>query len=149
VDARGRKQFVSNATAYVPACDPDHNVGATAQKIYGLKPDFQHPTMGSFVLYEEVVRNKTSGCNVMQVFNATSLPVHNFLAREGAMFELMWPSVPGPTWPNRWFSLMATSAGLTDTGDWSGMVDGALFPGRTIFDQCEDAGWTLSLLVLG
>lgn len=38
---------------------------------------------------------------------------------------------------------MATSAGLTDTGGWfEDRKDGRLFPGRTIFDQCEDAGLT-------
>lgn len=57
--------------------------------------------MGSFYLYEEVERNLTDGCHVMEVYNSTALPVHNFLAQEGALFDHMFPSVPGPTWPNR------------------------------------------------
>jgi hypothetical protein len=35
---------------------------------------------------------------------------------------------------------MGTSGGLTDTGDWKDFQAGRLFQGRTIFDQCHDAG---------
>ena len=35
---------------------------------------------------------------------------------------------------------MGTSGGLTDTGDWKDFQTGRMFQGRTIFDQCHDAG---------
>jgi phospholipase C len=49
---------------------------------------------------------------VMQGFSPARLPVLNQLAREFAVCDRWFSSLPGPTWPNRFFVHAATSGGL-------------------------------------
>lgn len=62
------------------------------------------------------------------------------LASEFALFDQYFCSHPGPTWPNRWFTLLGTSAGCLETGEWYLEKTGQLYPHRSIFDQVADAG---------
>jgi phospholipase C len=99
--------------------------------------------MGGFVAYETSLgHDKLEYCNVMNGFAPKELPVINALAEEYAVMDRFFASHPGPTWPNRMFSLSATSAGSTETYAWYRDQDGELFPQMTIFDQVEAAGLT-------
>ena len=49
---------------------------------------------------------------VMSCFTAAQVPVLSTLAREFAVCDRWFSSMPGPTWPNRFFLHAATSGGL-------------------------------------
>lgn len=61
---------------------------------------------------------------IMKGFDTPSqLPVINELAREFAVCDQWFSSLPGPTWPNRFFVHGASSAGL-DTSPTQGQIEG-------------------------
>jgi phospholipase C len=69
----------------------------------------------------------------MKCFSAENLPVLSRLASEYAVCDAWFSSVPGPTWPNRFFAHAATSRGSTGN---------RLAPSdvRTIYHHLTDAG---------
>lgn len=48
----------------------------------------------------------------LRAFTPDQLPVLNFLAQQFAVCDRWFSSMPGPTWPNRFFTLAGTSWGL-------------------------------------
>lgn len=60
--------------------------------------------------------NKTgqSGAAIMDCFAPEHVPVITTLASEFALFDSYFAGVPGPTFPNRLFSMSATSDGFGD-----------------------------------
>lgn len=78
--------------------------------------------------------------DIMLGFAPGQLPVLNALAREFAVCDNWFASMPGPTWPNRFFLHAASSGGLDHsptTGEilvWQNL-GGVDFAGGTIFDQ--------------
>jgi phospholipase C len=81
---------------------------------------------------------------IMKCFSPRSVPVINALAREFAVCDRWFSSLPGPTWPNRFFMHAASSGGLDDSP--SGLqsfgntaFDGYRFWNGTIFDRLDDA----------
>jgi phospholipase C len=77
--------------------------------------------------------------DVMQCFPPPALPVLTALAKEFAVCDCWFSSMPGPTWPNRFFALGASSAGLDhspstfETAIWQ-TIDGFKFQNGSIFD---------------
>jgi phospholipase C len=51
---------------------------------------------------------------VMGYYNGTDLPVYDHLAREYAVCDRWFCSVPGPTWPNRLYAMCGKAAGSKD-----------------------------------
>ncbi|MGD0913368.1 MAG: alkaline phosphatase family protein [Terracidiphilus sp.] len=84
-----------------------------------------------------------SGAQVADVLacfdTAAQLPVTYALATEFAVCDHWFSSLPGPTWPNRYFIHCASSAGLDDspTSDqmagWS--ITGLEFPNGSLYDR--------------
>src|SRR2546429_847863 len=84
----------------------------------------------------------TNAAGIMKCFSPQQLPVLNMLAREFAICDSWFSSLPGPTWPNRFFLLAATSGGLDDSPDKldvvsSTTVDGYRFENGNIFDLLD------------
>jgi phospholipase C len=52
---------------------------------------------------------------IMKAFTPENLPILNQLAREFVVCDHWFSSLPGPTWPNRFFVHAATSGGLDDS----------------------------------
>ncbi|NGM51417.1 phosphoesterase [Caulobacter sp. 602-2] len=85
--------------------------------------------------------------DIMQCFDTkNALPVIYALATEFAICDRWHSSLPGPTWPNRFFVHGASSAGWTDSpgpltiGDWVGH-SGFVYPsGASVFDRMDAAG---------
>jgi phospholipase C len=75
---------------------------------------------------------------IMDCFDPGNLPVLTTLAREFAVCKRWFSSVPGPTWPNRFFAHAATSKGYLDN---SQLHDYAM---RSIFEYLSAAGRTWS-----
>ena len=83
--------------------------------------------------YAQQPGNTQKAHNIMRCFAPDKLPVLTTLAKEFAICDHWFASVPGPTWPNRFFVHTATS---------DGHVDNQLraYAMRTIYDNLKDAG---------
>jgi len=76
---------------------------------------------------------------IMQCFAPDQLPVLNALAREFALCDNWHASMPGPTWPNRFFVHAASSSGLDHSPTTAEIVlwealSGFSFAGGSIYD---------------
>jgi phospholipase C len=81
---------------------------------------------------------------IMKCFTPDQLPVLTSLAREFAICDQWFSSIPGPTWPNRFFIHAASSGGLDDSPSSfdvfsSSFLNGYRFENGTIYDRLEDA----------
>ena len=81
--------------------DPLHNFEATHAQIDG-------GAMDGFVWNAIVHAHNES--NPVSMFDSSSAPVINTLAKEFAIFDSWFSSIPGPTDPNRAFVRCAPSA---------------------------------------
>src|SRR6266446_2848438 len=79
--------------------------------------------------------------DIMACFNTQAqLPVLYQLATQFAVCDQWFSSLPGPTWPNRFFVHGASSAGLDhspttrEMAEWE-TVDGFVYPNGSIFDS--------------
>src|SRR6266851_1010352 len=70
--------------------------------------------------------NAPSARTVMNGFDVGKLPVLNALAASFAVCDHWFASMPGPTWPNRFFSHAASSAGLDSSPFTFTVVDSEL-----------------------
>jgi len=80
---------------------------------------------------------------VLKCFQPDQLPVLTTLAREFAVCDHWFLSLPGPTWPNRLFVHAASSGGLDDSPPaletfLREFIDGFEFSNGTIFDRLGD-----------
>ncbi len=81
---------------------------------------------------------------IMKCYSPQRLPVLNALACEFAVCDRWFSSLPGPTWPNRFFLHAASSGGLDDSPSGAQsfgatLFDGYRFENGTIFDRLDDA----------
>ncbi len=76
----------------------------------------------------------------------TQLPVMHQLATEFAICDHWYSSLPGPTWPNRFFIHGASSSGLDDSptklemGNWEVPGDGFQYPNGSIYQALSNVG---------
>ena len=95
--------------------DPPHDFLSTNQQIFGNLAGTGQPTMQGFVkAYEGKTKNVQKSHHVMKCFGPGRLPNLQTLAKEYAVCDRWFASVPGPTLPNRAFSMGATSLGRVD-----------------------------------
>ena len=85
----------------------------------------------------------TSAERAMSCFAPRQLRVLTTLAREFAICDAWFSSLPGPTWPNRFFAMAASSGGLDDSPSKADVVasvtvNGYRFYNGTIFDRLDD-----------
>jgi phospholipase C len=81
---------------------------------------------------------------IMKCYSPKRVPIIDSLAREFALCDAWFSSLPGPTWPNRFFMHAASSGGLDDSPSglasfWNTLFDGYKFNHGTIFDRLDDA----------
>lgn len=128
---------VSADAPYVPDVDPSpgHEFSNVAVQLHG--PTAQGGSIDSnigFVADYASVAGAPKAGAVMRCFSPRRLPVIATLAREFAICDHWFSSLPGPTWPNRFFVHCATSGGY---------VDGAVtreYTMRTLYQNLSDAG---------
>jgi phospholipase C len=84
-----------------------------------------------------------------QGFAAGALPILTTLASNYFLFDTWFSSVPGPTWPNRFFLHAGSSAGLDNSPSAATTIESETidslsfsFPNGTLFRRLEDAGRT-------
>lgn len=116
--------------------DPSHEFPDVNQQIFSnpAGEDTGQPNMQGFVEnYTKVSGSAPQGARIMKCFHGNSLPVLATLARQFAVCDRWFSSVPGSTIPNRLFACAATSGGsLTQ--------DAVLAPAaaKTIFEVIDD-----------
>lgn len=122
--------------------DPPHEFDDVQAQLQG------EPANGGFIRrFEERLQDEFAlpfipedANQVMAGFTPERLPILNTLAREFAVCDRWFCSVPGPTLPNRLFALAGTSGGLADSPSNASMIwamtgGGFEFDNGTIFDR--------------
>ncbi len=118
-DSTGKQVFATNdarPTGDLRA-DPNHHFPDVMQQLYGTTNPAagQSPDMSGFVLnYEAKSGSAAGGANIMKCFKPEALPVLTTLAREYAVCDHWFSSIPGPTLPNRLYAHCGTSRGRLD-----------------------------------
>jgi len=126
-DSTGEFAQVSNDARYSGdfTPDPGHALFDTLTQLYGAAstPTSQNPTMDGFVLsYEGKTHNPENAHRIMRCFSPDKVPVLTTLARQFAVCDRWFSSVPGPTFPNRAYAHGASSIGRVDMDvDWHAM----------------------------
>jgi phospholipase C len=87
---------------------------------------------------------------IMNCFAPVQIPVLLTLAREFAVCDHWFSSMPGPTWPNRLFIHAASSGGLDDSPSGLEVASAALFDGfdfnnGTIYDRLSARGLAFTI----
>jgi phospholipase C len=108
----GRRYPVCHLDSTAIADDPDHGASAVDLQIGGGKMD---GFVASFTetLSRRGVRHEDAG-RVMGYYNGADVPVYDHLAREFAVCDRWFSSVPGATWPNRLYAICGRAAGSRD-----------------------------------
>ncbi|HET9342906.1 MAG TPA: alkaline phosphatase family protein [Candidatus Eremiobacteraceae bacterium] len=127
---------VSDDAPYVPDVDPSpgHEFANVAVQLHGPSGSTGLASNVGFVCDYASVAGAAKAGAVMRCFSPKRLPVVTTLAREFAICKAWFSSLPGPTWPNRFFAHCATSGGY---------VDGALtreYTMRTLYQNLSAAG---------
>jgi len=114
--------------------DPGHSFEDTAEEIFGHKlahgAEMPHPKMDGFV--QANVNAHKSDYNPMSMFNETTAPIINTLAKEFAIFDHWFCALPGPTDPNRAFAMSGTSDGVISN------FNGTLWSQQSYFNFLTD-----------
>ena len=120
VDSRANPIPVSMDARYAGdyRVDPGHHFPDVTQQLFEKEkvPSTAKPTMGGFVQNYELQPGGTlvASRRVMKCFDPKKLPALTALAKEFAICDRWFSSVPGPTLPNRAFAHAATSLGHVD-----------------------------------
>jgi len=133
------KVYVSADAPYVPDVDPSpshefHDVMLQLYKqlqVPGSVPSLTN--LGFMYDYAKVSHDVTHAGKIMRCFAPGTLPALHALAQEFAICDHWFSSLPGPTWPNRFFMHCATSGGYVDNASRD-------YPMRTIFQNLSDKG---------
>ncbi|MBN8736131.1 MAG: hypothetical protein J0H27_07660 [Xanthomonadales bacterium] len=89
-----------------------------------------------------IASNASTPGRIMHCYGREQLPVMNQLASEFAICDRWFSSLPGPTFPNRFFAMAATSGGLDGSpSDLETVIatgfEGYRFENGNIFDQLD------------
>jgi phospholipase C len=100
--------------------DPPHEFLSTRRQLWGsLETPSDPPEMKwfaqAYVEHEDFAADGDNGAPVMKGFSAKTAPIIHRLAREYAVCDHWFCSVPGPTFPNRFFLYAASSSGLASS----------------------------------
>jgi phospholipase C len=135
-------------SAFAMPFDPGHEFIDVQIQLYGRAasaarqpaPRSDPAPMTGFIFSAELAaQTPARAAMVMQCFHPEKLPVLAALATEFAVFNYWHSSLPGPTWPNRFFVHAATSGGLSDSPKDPDILAGYTFPAGTIYQRLEQA----------
>lgn len=146
----------SSAVAPMPA-DPGHELPNVALQltgqVYPANGPFPTPlNMTGFVTDYVASGGQANPGQIMNCYTPSALPVLIALATEFAVCDLWCASMPGPTWPNRFFAMAASSGGLDRSPDlaqmglWGGTYHGGFsFEKGSLFDALgtQNLNWII------
>jgi phospholipase C len=114
--------------------DPGHDFNSVNEQIFENPQGTGSATMKGFVkAYESKTGNVAKSHNIMKCFSPGRLPALMTLAKEFAVCDRWFASVPGPTIPNRAFAYGATSLGRVD-------MNPVYLTLKTIFERLDEHG---------
>jgi phospholipase C len=144
-DSTGEPVKVDNSAAYSGdlSTDPSHDFEDVMEQMFGVRapgPN-QQPDMSGFVRnYERFTGRVSDAHDIMKCFDPARLSILTTLAREYALCDRWFASVPGSTLPNRLYVHAGTSRGRLDLSPdfiggfrtiyeilWNNNVESALF----------------------
>ncbi|XUW91480.1 phospholipase [Burkholderia sp. M6-3] len=103
--------------------------------------------MGFAATYED---HSDVVADAFNAFTPDQLPVLNFLARQYGVCDNWFASMPGPTWPNRFFAVAGTSSGLDHSPSDAQVVEAVFFnaplfafPNGTVFSKLQESDWLI------
>jgi phospholipase C len=103
--------------------DPRHELPDVVVQLAGAGAAYPHDgpyppidNSGFVVDYANAGGQANPG-EIMRCYTAAQLPVLNALASEFAVCDAWHSSMPGPTWPNRFFAMAASAGGLDRSPD--------------------------------
>lgn len=144
-DSTGEPVKADNTAAYSGdlSNDPSHDFEDVQEQMFGVRAPSPHeePDMSGFLRnYERFTGNVSRAHNIMKCFDPARLPIITTLARQYAICDRWFSSVPGPTLPNRVYVHAGTSRGRLDLSPdfiggfrtiyevlWNNQVESALF----------------------
>jgi phospholipase C len=124
---------VSKLAQPITVADPSHSFEGVREQLFGANITQPDPApMNGFVsnFIKDVGGDIDKGKTIMQCYAPESLPVLSGLARNYCVCTRWFASVPGPTWPNRFYMHAATSRGLVTNDP---LDSGA----QTIYDKLD------------
>lgn len=144
LDPHGKKIAVSSPADWVMPHDPGHEFTDVREQLCGVKGNYPQIDNSGFVVNYAGVDKANPG-EIMKCYAPEQLPVITMLAREFAVCDHWFSSMPGPTWPNRFFIHAASSGGLDHSPTTVNVASSLLFNGYkfdngTIYDQLDDEG---------
>lgn len=150
----GAKVFVSIEADFKlnkpPDDDPGHEFDNTVTALCGPGVTYQDggnyptPITNSGFIANYAGSDAKDPKKIMKCYSPARVPVLNELAREFAICDMWFSSIPGPTVPNRFFYHAASSGGLDDSPSGfqiftNTAFEGYRFQNGTIFDRFDDA----------
>ena len=151
--ADGTSYQVTTGAADVMGTGPGHNFGDVIEQLCGASVKYEwksaYPKIDNsgFVLSYAIQDGHGPVGDVMKCFAPEQLPVLNALAREFAVCDHWFSSMPGPTEPNRMFAHAGNSGSFDDSPsslDQAGCSilpdSGIDFKKGTVFRLLHDAG---------
>jgi phospholipase C len=154
--------FEGNAPAGMPT-DPGHEFTDVLEQLAGqgavYTPNSPYPAINNSGFAANYATTTTEGPPppaediglIMAGFNTEQqLPAIYELAKNFVLCDRWFSSLPGPTWPNRFFLHGASSNGLDhsptseEIAEWES-IDGFRYPNGSIFDAMTAAGITWRL----
>jgi phospholipase C len=144
----GKKVVVSSPADWAMPYDPGHDFPDVEEQLCGVNGKYPHINNSGFVANYATV-DRTNPGEIMKCYSPGQLPVLTTLAREFAVCDHWFSSMPGPTWPNRFFIHAASSGGLDHSPPTANMIgslfDGYNFDNGTIYDRFDHArvSWTI------
>jgi phospholipase C len=125
--------------------DPGHEFRNVLKQLCGTtdgyRPGAAYPAINNtgYVADYAAVEGVKDPAELMKCYDPGQIPALVTLAREFAVCDNWFASLPGPTWPNRYFAFAGSSGGLDDSPTerqlirWS-TVSGFTFANGTLFD---------------
>ena len=111
---------VERGADYTMPTDPGHGFDDVLTQLAGT--DATYPRGGPYPPIDNsgfaasyAINHGRDPGEIMKCFDPDQLPVLTSLAREFAVCDHWFASMPGPTWPNRFFVHGASSSGLDDS----------------------------------
>ncbi|PYN54170.1 MAG: hypothetical protein DMD94_15815 [Candidatus Rokuibacteriota bacterium] len=147
-------QRTSSPSVYVTDPGPGHDFEDVNEQLFADRApqDTGAPSNSGFVAnYSRQLDpgDRHRGREVMQCLDPTLVPILTTLARNFTVCDHWFASVPGPTWPNRFFLHAGTSKGFLETPEVAGQFKSQFWTSPydmpTIFENLAERGltWTV------
>jgi phospholipase C len=147
----GQSFSVTQPADYAMPVDPCHEFPCVTVQLCGQGAVYPfggaYPTIlnSGFVASYAASDGQSNPGEIMKCYSPSQLPVLNALAQDFVVCDNWHASMPGPTWPNRFFAHAASSGGLDhspSTGEitkWETFPgEGLSFPNGSIFDRLNE-----------